>query len=75
MLAYFALSVIETLAIAHLKRVHDNELEALELKAKQTEEDNKRLNEEKEEDYSMMIKSAVEGQFREPLPIRGYLSD
>ena len=75
MLAYFALSVIETLAIAHLKRVHDNELEALEQKAKQTEEDNNRLIEEKEEDYSMMIKSAVEGQFKESFPIRGYLSD
>jgi hypothetical protein len=27
MLAYFALNIIETLAIAHLKRVHDQESE------------------------------------------------
>ncbi|CAG8637696.1 22845_t:CDS:2 [Dentiscutata erythropus] len=33
MLAYFALSIIETLAISHLKRVHDQEIENLERKA------------------------------------------
>ncbi len=38
MLAYFALSVIETLAIAHLKRVHDKEIEELERKAKEKAE-------------------------------------
>lgn len=34
MLAYFALSIIETLAIAHLKRVHDQEIEKWEKKVK-----------------------------------------
>ncbi|CAJ0841674.1 15652_t:CDS:2 [Entrophospora sp. SA101] len=37
MLAYFALSIIETLAIAHLKRVHDQEIEKWEQKIKERE--------------------------------------
>ncbi|RHZ64641.1 hypothetical protein Glove_321g27 [Diversispora epigaea] len=62
MLAYFALSIIETLAISHLKRVHDQEIEALEKKVKDNEF-------EIIKDTSPMSRSAISAIGR------GYLSD
>ena len=67
MLAYFALSVIETLAISHLKRVHDQEIENLERKAKETEGD--------DVEESPMSRSVIEGDLKREIDLgRGYSS-
>ncbi|CAI2166013.1 11714_t:CDS:2 [Funneliformis geosporum] len=68
MLAYFALTVIETLAIAHLKRVHDQEIEDLERKAKE-----KAGNDVEVE--SPMSRSVIEGDLKRDKDLgRGYSS-
>ena len=67
MLAYFALSVIETLAISHLKRVHDKEIEDLERKAKETEGN--------DVEESPMSRSVIEGDLKREIDLgRGYSS-
>jgi len=70
MLAYFALSVIETLAISHLKRVHDKEIEDLERKAKEKAEAEGDGIEE-----SPMSRSVIEGDLKREIDLgRGYSS-
>lgn len=72
MLAYFALSIIEALAISHLKRVHDQEIEALEEKAKAHELENS----EGELKLSPMSRSTIELESKRERDFgRGYLSD
>ena len=69
MLAYFALSVIETLAISHLKRVHDKEIEDLERKVKEKAEAEDGVEE------SPMSRSVIEGDLKREIDLgRGYSS-
>jgi hypothetical protein len=68
MLAYFALSVIETLAISHLKRVHDKEIEDLERKAKEKAEAER-------DEESPLSRSVIEGDLKREIDLgRGYSS-
>ncbi|KAG9304005.1 hypothetical protein G9A89_005915 [Geosiphon pyriformis] len=57
MLAYFALSIIETLAVAHLTRVHEQEIEKLEKRVHKREADAKRKKEERAQ--TLMTLSAM----------------
>ncbi|CAG8531392.1 9964_t:CDS:10 [Funneliformis mosseae] len=60
--------VIETLAIAHLKRVHDQEIEDLERKAKEKDENDVEVE-------SPMSRSAIEGDLKREKDLgRGYAS-
>ncbi|CAG8497392.1 16875_t:CDS:2 [Acaulospora morrowiae] len=73
MLAYFALSIIETFAVSYLKRVHDQEIEALEQKAKEKASND---GEDNSLNLSQMSKSMIETEQKCERDLgRGYSSD
>ncbi|CAG8461410.1 8450_t:CDS:2 [Ambispora leptoticha] len=75
MLAYFALSIIETLAIAHLERVHEQELENLEKKRKGRDAEAKLRADERKQTLMTSSTLGLLGGERNKDSGRGYSSD
>ncbi|CAG8647106.1 11683_t:CDS:1, partial [Gigaspora rosea] len=75
MLAYFALSIIETLAISHLKRVHDQEIANLKnLEQKMNEKNSDRTDDDSP--TPPMRRSTIGGNYKRERSLgRGYESD
>ncbi|CAG8627138.1 1134_t:CDS:2, partial [Racocetra persica] len=69
MLAYFALSIIETLAISHLKRVHDQEIENLERKASE----NAMIHSDNTNERLTVRRRTIDGKYKRDRSLgRGY---
>ncbi|KAF0358158.1 vacuole membrane protein 1 [Gigaspora margarita] len=76
MLAYFALSIIETLAISHLKRVHDQEIAKLKNLEQKMNEKNGDRTDDDSPPTTPMRRSTIGGNYKRERSLgRGYESD